>query len=531
MGTSTQPVYITDSYDAQTRRLTEQKTQTGTAQATIDDLHYGYDNAGNVTSEADTPAAGPADVQCFQYDYLGRLVQAWAQGSTGCATTPSATAEGGAAPYWNAYTYNTVGNLTGITATAPTGAVTTTTDGYPAAGAARPHAITTSQVTTSSGSTNSSYGYDASGHLSTITEHCPERGADLERRRATGADRDHPVRRFGQEHQLRLRRRRDPAARRRPRHHHAVPARRGTVPEYRHRHGHRHPLLQPRRRHRRRPHRRLRPGLPGRRPAGHRLGRHRLGHPRRHPPLLRPLRQPPGHHAAQLPGRREGLRRRRRRHRHRPDRPRRPRIPARHRLVHLPRPAAQALRPAEPQRLRLRRRQPLHLLRPLRRDALRPRRQMRQRQGPQQLRQGANRRRQPQAQGLQPVPQRLPAHRAGLRRSRTLDEGRQHQLPEARLGQASPRYQATDDQKPATVLLRPHVHPRRNLHQHRRRRIRDMELRKEPLGRYRYRNRYNWFCPMRHRTKGRRSHHMRSRRRRRSACDVADGARGCGAEG
>ena len=169
MGTASQPVYITDSYDAQTRRLTEQNTQTGTAQVTIDDLHYGYDHVGNVTSEADTPAAGPADVQCFQYDYLGRLVQAWAQGSTGCAATPSASAEGGAAPYWNAYTYNTVGNLTGITSTTPTGAVTTTTDGYPAAGAARPHAISTSQVTTPSGSTSSSYTYDASGHLSGIT--------------------------------------------------------------------------------------------------------------------------------------------------------------------------------------------------------------------------------------------------------------------------------------------------------------------------------------------------------------------------
>jgi RHS repeat-associated protein len=169
MGTSSQPVYITDSYDSQTRRLAEQKTQTGTAQATLDDLHYGYDSSGNVTSEADTPAAGPADVQCFQYDYLGRLVQAWAQGATGCVGTPSASAEGGAAPYWNAYTYNTVGNLTGIVATTPTGAVTTTTDGYPAAGAARPHAITTAQVTGPSGTTNSSYVYDASGHLSTVT--------------------------------------------------------------------------------------------------------------------------------------------------------------------------------------------------------------------------------------------------------------------------------------------------------------------------------------------------------------------------
>ena len=171
MGTSSLPAYVTDSYDPQTRRLTEQNTQTGTGQVSVDDLHYGYDNIGNITSEADIPSGAPgsADVQCFQYDYLDRLGQAWAQGSTGCASAPSASAEGGAAPYWNAYTYSTVGNLTGITSTSPAGAATTTTDSYPAAGATRPHAITASNVTTPSGSTSASYGYDASGHLSTVS--------------------------------------------------------------------------------------------------------------------------------------------------------------------------------------------------------------------------------------------------------------------------------------------------------------------------------------------------------------------------
>lgn len=169
MGTSSLPAYVTDSYDPHTGRLTEQNTQTGTAQTSVDDLHYSYDNVGNVTSEANTPAGGPADVQCFQYDYLVRLVQAWAQASTGCAATPSASAEGGAAPYWNAYTYSTVGALTGITATTPSGAVTTTANSFPAGGATRPHAVTASNVTAPSGSTTASYGYDASGHLSTVT--------------------------------------------------------------------------------------------------------------------------------------------------------------------------------------------------------------------------------------------------------------------------------------------------------------------------------------------------------------------------
>jgi len=167
MGTSDEPVYMTDTYDPQTSRLTEQNVQTTPTRNSVDDLHYSYDEIGNVTSEADTPSGGstPVDVQCFQYDYLGRLVQAWAQGAVGCASTPSASAEGGSAPYWNSYTYDVTGNLTGITATAAGGAVTTTANSYPTATSAQPHTITTSKVTTAAGTTSSSYSYDLSGNL------------------------------------------------------------------------------------------------------------------------------------------------------------------------------------------------------------------------------------------------------------------------------------------------------------------------------------------------------------------------------
>ncbi|MGD0603158.1 MAG: RHS repeat-associated core domain-containing protein [Streptosporangiaceae bacterium] len=171
MGTSTEPAYITDSYDPQTGRVTEQNTQTGSANTSVDDLHYKYDDVGNVLSEADTPSgnASATDVQCFQYDYLGRMVQAWAQGSASCASSPSASVEGGAAPYWDSYSYASTGNMTGITSTTAAGAATTTADTYPAAQAAQPHGISTQKVTTSSGSTTTSYGYDPAGHLTTLT--------------------------------------------------------------------------------------------------------------------------------------------------------------------------------------------------------------------------------------------------------------------------------------------------------------------------------------------------------------------------
>jgi RHS repeat-associated protein len=171
MGTSPEPAYVTDTYDPTTGNLTQQDTQTGTAETSVDDLNYTYNDVGDITSEADTPSGNPSatDFQCFQYDYLNRLVQAWAQGTSGCAATPSASVEGGAAPYWDSYSYSVIGNLTGVTSTTPAGAVTTTADTYPAAGAAHPHAITGQSVTTSTGTTSSGYTYDAAGDLTAVT--------------------------------------------------------------------------------------------------------------------------------------------------------------------------------------------------------------------------------------------------------------------------------------------------------------------------------------------------------------------------
>ena len=226
----------------------------------VDDLNYTYNDVGDITSEADTPAGDPAatDVQCFSYDYLNRLVQAWAQGTAGCASTPSASAEGGAAPYWDTYTYNTIGNLTGITATTPAGAVTTTTDTYPAAGAARPHAITGQAVTAPSGTTAPpATATTPTGTSPPSPAAPPGPGADLERRRAAHPGRRHPVRRH---------RRQDTSYIYDADGNLLITADPGTttlylpdeelVARHQHRHRHRHPLLHHRRRHRRHPHRR-----------------------------------------------------------------------------------------------------------------------------------------------------------------------------------------------------------------------------------------------------------------------------------
>lgn len=127
------------------------------------DVQYTYDDAGNITSIADTPGTRAADVQCFTYDGLRRLTEAWTPTTTDCATTGRTTANlGGAAAYWTSYTFDTVGNRTTTTTHTATGN-TTNTYTYPAAGTPRPHAVSKIVATGASTGTDT-YAYDAAGN-------------------------------------------------------------------------------------------------------------------------------------------------------------------------------------------------------------------------------------------------------------------------------------------------------------------------------------------------------------------------------
>ena len=76
--------------------------------------NYTYDNAGQITSDADTPARGQTQVQCYQYDYLGRLTQAWSQGSSSCCVRRRRSRPSPAPPprTGNSYTYNAENDMT-----------------------------------------------------------------------------------------------------------------------------------------------------------------------------------------------------------------------------------------------------------------------------------------------------------------------------------------------------------------------------------------------------------------------------------
>jgi RHS repeat-associated protein len=152
-------------YDEGTHRLTEAKTIKSTGTTTVADVHYTYDAEGNILKAADTPDGGSAETQCYSYDGLQRLTNAWTPGDGDCNTGPSTNGLGGAAPYWKSWTFDGddgVAGTTGRRLTETTHAASgdnTLTSAYQQAG--HPHGV--SSTTSTTGKT-ASYTYDAAGN-------------------------------------------------------------------------------------------------------------------------------------------------------------------------------------------------------------------------------------------------------------------------------------------------------------------------------------------------------------------------------
>ncbi|MGW4490337.1 RHS repeat domain-containing protein [Amycolatopsis sp. NPDC004368] len=160
-------IAVTHTYADGTNRLATTLAERATStNFMIANRFYNYDAAGNTTSIADTPQDAPSDTQCFSYDYLQRVTQAFTPASGNCATTPSITGIGGAAPYWTSWTYDSTGNRLTQTQHGATGD-TTATSTYPAAGQSQPHAIQALDTTGPNGSTHSDYTYDPAGRTLT----------------------------------------------------------------------------------------------------------------------------------------------------------------------------------------------------------------------------------------------------------------------------------------------------------------------------------------------------------------------------
>ncbi|MBC3842139.1 hypothetical protein GXW82_23835 [Streptacidiphilus sp. 4-A2] len=162
-----------DQYDQTTGALTNTTTDTegssGTAPgAVVDNVNYRYNQAGDVTAIEDVQNGGATDTQCFSYDSMQRLTQAWTdtQGINdptsptdptvgdigGCTTaTPQTTTArpvtaptiGGPAPYWQTYSYDLLGDRTTMVSHDTTGNAandTTQTIAYPGSNGTTPAA-------------------------------------------------------------------------------------------------------------------------------------------------------------------------------------------------------------------------------------------------------------------------------------------------------------------------------------------------------------------------------------------------------
>jgi RHS repeat-associated protein len=119
------------------------------------DLHtYTYDDAGLVTEDQNAVAAVGTDTQCFTYDYLQELKDAWTPSNGTCDPhTISDGALGGPAPYWSTYSYDTLGNR----ATATQHATYLYTGGGP-------HAVSSVTPDGTSVTPATSYSYDSTGN-------------------------------------------------------------------------------------------------------------------------------------------------------------------------------------------------------------------------------------------------------------------------------------------------------------------------------------------------------------------------------
>ncbi|WP_225854955.1 polymorphic toxin-type HINT domain-containing protein [Micromonospora noduli] len=162
-------VYTQDTIyrDEATRRIKRTTIERQNVAGTVSDRNYDYDNAGNITSIAETPQVGNTDIQCFRQDELGRLKTAWTpKVGVSCKTDPSVANLAGPAPYWQDWTFTTTGSRVTETSHTATGE-TTRSYATPTGGqnVVRPHAVT-AMTTRAPGQSDliNKYAYDNTGN-------------------------------------------------------------------------------------------------------------------------------------------------------------------------------------------------------------------------------------------------------------------------------------------------------------------------------------------------------------------------------
>ncbi|MFJ8747372.1 RHS repeat-associated core domain-containing protein [Embleya sp. NPDC127516] len=173
MGAFGKKLIATNVWDQHTGSLLSAQTDQESTKSRLGLTEYGYDPTQNVTRIADTNGQGTTvpDVQCFAYDGLRRMTQAWTA-TDNCAQQQPASGTngtvGGVDPYWHTYTFDAVGSRLQETIHDTTGDTTkdlTRKYTYPAAGENKPrHALTKVVTEAAAGTTENTYEYDAAGN-------------------------------------------------------------------------------------------------------------------------------------------------------------------------------------------------------------------------------------------------------------------------------------------------------------------------------------------------------------------------------
>ncbi|MFF2571040.1 polymorphic toxin-type HINT domain-containing protein [Streptomyces sp. NPDC058084] len=171
-------VYATHFYDEQTREVLRTVNDREVSPSRINDTTFERDDVGNILKISDKEGSdGPTDVQCFGYDYLRRMNEAWTAtddcaakpGSAGPGSTPSV---GGPNPYWSSYSFDAAGNRTKEvqhSPTADTAKDVTRVFTYGTPGQARANQLQRVDTTGPGGSRTESYTYDEAGNTRTRT--------------------------------------------------------------------------------------------------------------------------------------------------------------------------------------------------------------------------------------------------------------------------------------------------------------------------------------------------------------------------
>ncbi|MFE0464911.1 polymorphic toxin-type HINT domain-containing protein, partial [Kitasatospora sp. NPDC058965] len=170
------------TYDDATSRLATNRVSLQTATTNpISAFSYAYDQAGDLTGTSELQSSGGADqvvdTQCFQYDGLKRLTQAWTdtaglssptagQLAHCTSTNPAPATLGGPAPYWTSWQYNLLGDRTQQVQhdlTGNTAKNTVQTLSYPTNGV-QPNTVSSISTTGPAGTTTLTPHYDATGN-------------------------------------------------------------------------------------------------------------------------------------------------------------------------------------------------------------------------------------------------------------------------------------------------------------------------------------------------------------------------------